>query len=198
MLNIQEFIDFRRKCIVCNFNNKLWANLTIKEIIDKTTIHSLYSYSAPIIRNDFLIFASADGLVLPPGSMLDIKTFDKDKYNSFILWKDNTITFDKKFNFKLKLSFTVSCPAAHYSYSSRLIRLSNKTQNITKGYSVIAEDLMCAQYRIISNKKDNETFIYNYETGSDPIVMPYKDITSFPIHNTNKCIQKIENYILLA
>jgi hypothetical protein len=198
-MNINEFLNHRKNCLVCDHRNIVLMSGKMTEIIgDSENIHSIFRYMLPVLRKDFLTFAVFNLGILPRNPDLDLETFDNTKYSTFVLRKDGYVSFDKDFQFKMKLTFSAECPNGHYSYNSRLIRVSNKSPDITKGFPVITEELTCNNYKVISNSVENTTSVFNFEKSKEPIVMPYKDISTFPYDDEEKFIKKVENILLLG
>lgn len=201
-MDINSFLHFRSNCIVCDMKNRLLMRGSMIEDIWNIPVTSIFYFQQPVIRKDFITF-SINSLVRLSSYQdygIDVDTLDINKYSSFILHSNNIITFDKEFSYKMKLSFIMTCPSGHYSYSSRKIIISDTSPDITKGYDVMTEELRCGQYKVHSDKKINETHIFNTESkeSRSPIVIPYKEIISFPYDDDERCIKKIENILLLV
>ena len=96
------------------------------------------------------------------------------------------------------MSFKVICPLGHYSYNSRNINISKKSPDITKGYPVVAETLTYDKYKVISSITENKTSIFNYDISKKPVVIPYMEITAFPLDDAEKFVKKVQNILLLA
>lgn len=197
-MKLNEFINFRPNCLVCDTKNIVSMSGSLKEDIDESSIHSIFSYLVPVLRKDFTTFALANFAVFSPDDLIDIETLDKDKYNTLVINKDNHIVFDREFYFKMKFSLRCFCPEKHYSYSSRNIRVSDKSPDITKGYPVETESLTYKSFQVVSNNLLKTTSIFNYDVSENPRVIPYMSITSFPHDDSEKFVKKIENILLLA
>lgn len=197
-MNLQDFLNYKTHCIVCNNKNIISMRGMIKEQIDEDQIQCRFHYFAPVITKEYLTFSVCDFNVLSSSDDLDLDTFNSDKYSSFALKSDDYILFDRRFQFKMKLSFDVMCEKKHHCYTSRTINLSDKSPNITKGYPVVAEQLSYNLYQIISYKSKNITYIYDYKNNNDPVIIPYKDISIFPIDDKDKFEKKVQNILLLA
>lgn len=197
-MNLNEFINYRKRCMVCGNKNILMMTGTLRENIGDTSVHCIFNYIIPVLRKDFMTFAIGNFAILTPDQSLDLETLNKDKYNTFVLKNYDTVSFDRAFAFKMKLNFRVSCPEHHYVYNSRSIKVSNKSSDITKGYPVINEEIVCDNYRVVSSMVDKATYIFNYESSNEPTTIPYMDMSSFPCDDSEKFIKKIQNILLLA
>jgi hypothetical protein len=197
-MNLNEFIDFGKNCIVCGGPTILTMSGSIKEEIGSDTIRCLFSYLVPVIRKNFITFAVSSFHVVSLNDFLDTSTFNKQKYSSFLLNSEGYISFDYDFSFKMKLMLNVMCPQGHYSYASRLIRVSDTSPDITKGWPVASEQLNCDIYQVISKQIEDKTYIYNIENPQNPVIIPYMDIKSFPNDDPDKFVKKVQNILLLA
>jgi len=198
-MNLDEFINFRRNCLVCGEPNRVSLQGVIQEQLgdDEYEIATVYHFTDCVDRKKFITFASQKYLLIPSGD-LDVDTYNTDKFSSFVLSKDGYVEFDKEFQFKMRIGMTSACPRAHYSYSSRKIKISEKSMDISRGYPVITEELRCGNYRVISNSKTDKTSIFNTEVSNEPIIIPRREITSFPYDDQDKFIKKLQNIMLLA
>lgn len=196
-MKLNEFIGFRKNCLVCDSKNLLMMVGTLNEEIGDSKIHCMFSYMMPIVRKNFTTFSIGNFAIYSPNEFIDVDTLDKEKYKTFMINKDGYATFDNDFIFKMKLNFKVFCPDGHYSYDSRLIRISNKSPDITKGYPVSDEVLANEKYKVVSNHIENTTSIYN-ESSKKPTVIPYMDVANFPYDDPEKFNKKVENILLLA
>lgn len=197
-MDLNEFIRFRKNCIICNQPTRVAVQGVIQETLgEEDEVALVYHFSDCINRKKFITFASQKYLLVPSSSF-DTEMYNTDKFSSFVLCKDGYAEFDREFQFKMRISLTASCPHNHYSYTSRRIKITHESMDITKGYPVIMEELRCGDYRVVSNNKTEKTFVYNHEVSNDPIVIPYKNITSFPCDDQDKFIKKLQNIMLLA
>lgn len=170
----------------------------IKETIGDDCIQVMLYSMLPIIRKNFITFGISSVGFHAYNELLDSSTFNKDKYNSFIINKDGYAEFDVEFEYKMKLNFRVACPLGHYAYTSRFIKISDKSPDISKGYPIISEELSCRDYRIVSKIQDKETIIFNADPEVEPFVIPYTDVKSFPTDDPDKFVKKVQNILLLG
>jgi len=197
-MNLKEFTNYRRNCIVCENKNIMMMTGNMKEEIDDSEIHCIFNYLLPIFRKDFMTFAIANIATFAPDDFLDMETLNKDKYDTLLINKDGYLSFDNDFHFKMKFRLRVFCPQGHYSYESRFIRLSDKSPDITKGYPVANEALAHENYRVVSNNIDRTTAIFNFKASKEPIVVPHMEIINFPHDDMDKFVKKVQNILLLA
>lgn len=197
-MTLDEFIGFRPNCLVCGAENILSINGTMAEMFDDLKVLSIFVFSDSINRKRFLTFSSHN-MMVTGNAFADVETLNTIKYSSFVLNKEtNTVQYDRDFVYKNKFTLVCGCPQGHYSYSSRAIKVSNKSCDITKGYAVMKEELHYESYKVVSDKKSTSTLIFNFEVSADPITIPYKDITTFPYDDADKFVKKIQNILLLA
>ena len=197
-MNLNEFTNFRCNCIVCGAKNIFSLSGSLVETIEDSRVHCIFSYMMPVFRKDFMTFALPNFAVFAPDDFLEVETLDKEKYNTLVISKDNHIIFDKEFHFKMKFNFKLFCPDKHYAYSSRQIRISDKSPDITKGYPVELESLSYNNFKVVSNCMEKTTAVYNFDASKEPRIIPFMDITSFPHDDPEKFAKKVENILLLA
>jgi hypothetical protein len=197
-MDLNEFIRFRKNCVVCSEPNRVVLQGVIQETLgedDEITV--VYHFSDCLDRKKFITFATQKYLLIP-GSDLDPEMYNTDKFSSFVLGKDGYVEFDREFQFRMRLALSSACPHSHYSYTSRKIKITGKSMDISRGYPVVTEELRCGGYRVICNSKADKTFVYNLEVSNDPIVIPYRDIANFPHDDQDKFVKKLQNIMLLA
>lgn len=197
-MNLKEFTSYRKTCIVCDATNVIVMNGSLKEDVGNSEIHCIFNYLFPIFRRNFMTFGAANIATFTSDETLDMSTLNRDKYETFLIDRDGYVSFDYAFRFKMKLRFRAFCPDGHYSYDSRQIRVSDKSPDITKGYPVEAETLMCQSYKIVSNPIQKTTAIFNFNASKEPIVVPYMEIINFPHDTADNFVRKIQNILLLA
>jgi|ERR1700722_6532836 len=198
MLNLNEFIGFRKQCLICGADNKISMQGTINERLDDNMVSVFYNFFDCINRKGFITFSSHQYMIFAPGMEVDTETFNTNKYSTFVLRKDGYAEFDKMFEFKMRITISSECPDKHYSYTSRKIRINEQSMDISKGYPVELEELNSANYKIVSNCKSKETYITSVEKKNQPATIPYKEIDSFPYEDDDKFVKKIQNILLLA
>jgi hypothetical protein len=197
-MDFKEFLSFKKQCIYCNKNTAITMNGSLKETIGDYNIAAMFSYDTLISRKDFITFAFTAVAPFSFYELYDIETLNINKYNSFQIKSDGYATFDYDFSYKMKFSFQAKCPDSHYCYSSRIIKISDKSSNITKGYDVMNETFKTNKYIIMSDKKEDKTIIFDINMLSkEPSEIPYIKISSFPTDDFDKCDAKIENILLL-
>ena len=168
---------------------------TIQEYIDDSYITAVYLSMTPTIRKRFLTFQSVTTKLFANNKFLDMSTFNTSKYNSFSIMNDN-VQFDRDFLFKMRINLSSICQDGHYSYTSRQIRVSNTSTDITKGYDIVSEQLSYNDYKIVSDPKNKTTEVFNFNISAEPISIPYTEIKSLP--TDNRLTNKLQNIILLA
>lgn len=195
-MELKEFINYKQTCPVCNSFTALTMHGTLEESIGDEFICSLFGYEIPIFRKNFITFATSNFAMFTPNEYLDMDTLNQTKYSTFIL-DNNIASFDNEFQFKMKLTFVMSCQERHYSYSSRDIRISNNSPDITRGYNIETEQVSSKKYRVISNFKKQTTSIYNL-SNKTPTTISFMNISKFPCNDEEKFENKMENILLLV
>jgi hypothetical protein len=198
MLDLNEFIGFRKQCLICGKDNKISMQGTINETLDDNMISVFYNFFDCVNRKKFITFSYHQYVVFAPGIEIDTETLNTNKYSTFVLRKDGYVEFDKMFEFKMRITISSTCSDKHYSYTSRKIRINEQSMDISKGYPVQEEELNNANYKIVSNHKTKKTHISNTEIDSKPITIPFKEIDSFPYQDDDRFVKKLQNILLLA
>lgn len=193
-MTFKEFLKFRQNCIFCNKQNMLILAGTLREKIGDGEVQGICTYADPVIRKNFLTFYASNFHPISLGHGFDIQTLNTNKYKNFSII-DNNGCFDIDFRYTMRVNFRVFCPNNHYGYNSRIIKISNISPDITRGYDVKTENITYNKYHMTFNKIENKLSI---DTGEDePRVLPYIDIESFP-KNGEGLLKKIENILLLS
>lgn len=196
-MNLNEFINYKPACIVCKQQLSLYMEGMMAEDINNITVNTVCLFAMPIKRNKYLTFATSNFATLPSLKDCDPKILNTKKYSEFTLYDNNIVEFDQKFQFKFKFTLNMICSKQHYSYSSRRIKISNTSPEITKGYQQILEEVSSNKYSIVSNRKNKQTGLF-YKNSDEPIIIPFKEISYFPINDINKFNDKLQNMIILA
>lgn len=196
-MNLNEFINHNKNCIVCGHRTMMIMAGTMQEKIENSAIHCIFSYMIPVVRKEFTTFAVGNFALFTPDELIDVDTLNREKYETFSINKDGYVKFDLPFQYKMKLTLKVMCHDQHYSYSSRMIRISNKSPDITKGYPISTEEIAFEKYKVISNLEKKQTSIFNFNASKKPVVVQYMDVASFP-REEDKFVKKVQNILLLA
>lgn len=197
-MNLNEFMNYRKKCIVCDSATVVNLTGTLQEEIGDYSAVCVFHYMLPVVRKEFVTFALSEIGILNLDDRMDYDSLHKSKYRTFLIKKDGYAGFDEKFNFRMKMGFRVSCGNGHYSYESRIIKISDKSPDITKGYPVVAETLAHGKYKVVSSPTENKTSVYNFDASKEPVIIPYMEITSLPTDDPEKFVKKVQNILLLA
>jgi hypothetical protein len=198
-MTIEEFLNYNPNCIVCKHPLNLYMEGMMTEEIDEHKINTVCLYGDAIKRKKYLTFAVNNFACL---QMLknpkdDFKAWNTDKYSTFTLYDNNIVEFDTEFAFTLKFTLSMICSKKHYSYSSRRIKVSHKSPDITKGYQQIIEEISSNKYAIVSDRKKKQTAVFPSKA-NEPVILSFKEISEFPVDDMDKFNKKLQNLLVLA
>jgi hypothetical protein len=196
-MNLNEFLNYKEHCPICSKRLFLYMEGMMTEEINTIPVNTVCLYGDAIRRKKYLTFAASDFALLSTMKDIDHQAFNTRKYSEFTLYDNNVVEFDQEFIFKFRITLSLICQSKHYSYSSRSIKISNTSPEITKGYQQVLEEASSNKYSILSDRKKKQTAIFSKDT-DEPIVMPFKEVSKFPINNITKFNNKIQNMIILA
>jgi hypothetical protein len=196
-MTLEEFINYRPHCFICKAQTSLILSFMATETFDSDKISISGIFRKPKITDGRLTFRKADFAVLEKDKdHIDSETVNIDKYKA-LSFADNAFSFEKKFDYKARVAFTMGCPNRHCLYSSRRIKISNKSSDITKGYPVVSEILSYNKYVITTDEVAKDTFIFTPHN-DEPIRIPYQDIADFGNEDEDQFVNKIQKILLLS
>jgi|SRR5271166_5067526 len=201
-MNLNEFLNFRPQCFICNEPNNLNISASIHERIDGESVYVYGKFFASPTEENSATFTKAKLTAVASTPEIDTKAFDTNKFINLSLNND-IVSFTTEFKYSMTFVLNMECPEHHYSYSSRRIDISDTSAYIAQGYPVVSETLMYQDFVVISRQKKNRTTIYppyndDFLTEENQTVIPYQDITSFQHEDKDMFINRLQKIMMLA